>query len=311
MNTKSQLELLSADDILQKEWPEPVWAVPGILPVGLAILAGPPKIGKSWMGLQIAKAVATGESVFGKDVERGPILYLALEDPPRRLQDRMRMQGWPIGVDAHFMPIGNFMGQIGDLRNGGSERLASQVDKEGYRLVIVDTFSRAISGKQKEVEDMTEWLTPLQEMAHAKNSAIVLVDHHRKRSTFEPDVIADILGSTAKGAMADTILGLYKERNKSEAELHVTGREVEAQVISLQIDWEHGIWNMDTYGFGNTPNRVDVLDVLEQISPAKVTEIAEALDRNRGAVYKDLVELQSQGKVQKTDKLWKIVNTNV
>jgi hypothetical protein len=308
MNNKSGLRLLTADDILHKEWPEPVWAIPDILPVGLGILAGPPKIGKSWMGLQIAKEVTTGGNVFGREVDKGAILYLALEDPPRRLKERMKLQKWTGTSGAHFLPLGGFMEQIGDLRNGGSGRLAEQIDLVGYRLVVVDTFSRAIHGKQKEVEDMTAWLTPLQEMAHNKNCAILLIDHHKKGTSFEPDVIADILGSTAKGAMADTVLGLYRERNKSEAELRVTGREVEEHTLSIRIDWLHGCWRMDSSKMEATPNQADVLDVLEEISPAKVTDIAEAIDRNKGAVYKDLTELEKNGKVQKgEDKLWRIV----
>ncbi len=71
------------------EWPEPTWAVPGLLPAGLCIFAGKQKAGKSWLALQIAQAVATGGHVLGQQIERGPILYLALEDIPRRLQDRM------------------------------------------------------------------------------------------------------------------------------------------------------------------------------------------------------------------------------
>ena len=52
------LDLLTADEILTAAWPEPVWAIPGLLPVGLTILAGRPKVGKSWLALQIALAVA-------------------------------------------------------------------------------------------------------------------------------------------------------------------------------------------------------------------------------------------------------------
>ena len=73
-------QLLTADKILTTDWPEPTWAVPELLPVGLSILAGKPKLGKSWMALQIAQAVASGGRALNKQVEAGPVLYLALED---------------------------------------------------------------------------------------------------------------------------------------------------------------------------------------------------------------------------------------
>ena len=60
MTQENFLKPLSADDILGADWPEPVWAVPGMLPVGFSLLAGAPKIGKSWLALQIAQAVSSG-----------------------------------------------------------------------------------------------------------------------------------------------------------------------------------------------------------------------------------------------------------
>src|SRR5690606_11474648 len=103
-----RLRLWTADEILQHDWPEPTWAVPDIIPAGLTILAGRPKVGKSWLALSIAQAVAAGGVVLGKQVEPGPVLYMGLEDNPRRLQSRMQQQGWPLGLAARFLAIGEF-----------------------------------------------------------------------------------------------------------------------------------------------------------------------------------------------------------
>jgi replicative DNA helicase len=59
------LKVLTADELLSGGWPEPVWAIPSLLPVGPTILAGKPKIGKSFLCLQIAQAVAAGGTVLG------------------------------------------------------------------------------------------------------------------------------------------------------------------------------------------------------------------------------------------------------
>ena len=64
----------TAAELIAETFPDPVWAVPGVLCEGLNLLAGAPKVGKSW---------------FALDVEQGDALYLALEDPPRRMQDRL------------------------------------------------------------------------------------------------------------------------------------------------------------------------------------------------------------------------------
>ena len=106
--TQPPLQLWTADDILTTDWPKPVWAIPGLLPVGLTILAGRPKVGKSWLTLQIALAVASGGRVLGQPGEKGPVLYLALEDPPRRLKERMLKQGWTKDLPVDFMCLGEF-----------------------------------------------------------------------------------------------------------------------------------------------------------------------------------------------------------
>src|SRR5690606_36472772 len=81
----------TADELMTIEFPEPTWAVPGILAEGVNLLAGPPKVGKSWLSLGLGLSVAAGRTAFGSiEVEGGPVLYLALEDTPRRLQTRMR-----------------------------------------------------------------------------------------------------------------------------------------------------------------------------------------------------------------------------
>src|SRR5689334_10757709 len=58
-----QIEEFSAADLLAADLPEPRWAVEGVLPEGLNLLAGKPKLGKSWLALNIGIAVATGGTV--------------------------------------------------------------------------------------------------------------------------------------------------------------------------------------------------------------------------------------------------------
>jgi len=305
------LGLLSADDILTTDFPEPVWAVPGLLPVGLSILAGAAKVGKSWLALQIAQSVASGGVVFEHKVDTGPVLYLALEDPPRRLKERMNKQSWSAGLDADFMTVGNFYDRIGDLRNGGAERLSKQIERRGYRMVTIDTLSRAIFADQNDVRDMTTWLTPMQEIAHENECAIVLIDHHKKSKGFDPDVIADILGSTAKGAMADTIIGLYRERGKPGAKIAITGRDIEEKILTVKMDWLTGCWQLDEDTSQNLSGvHNDLLEALEQIGHCGVSELAEAIGKgkeNRGYVYRMLAKLEESGHVYKENTTWGVV----
>jgi predicted transcriptional regulator len=302
MGERPPLTLLSADKILTFDWPEPAWAVPQLLPAGLTILAGQPKIGKSWLALQIAQAVGAGGVALGQPVERGRVLYLALEDTPRRLKARMQKQNWPAGLQVDFLVLGQFSDELGDLRDGGGERLARQLGMVGYRLVVIDTLSRAITGDQNDVQAMTSALTPIQEIAHVNNCAVLLVDHHRKIPG--SDAVADILGSTAKGAMADTVWGLYRERGKAGAKLAIIGREVEEQTLALRMDWETGCWQVegDANEIEMTERRQEILDMLAELGPAGVLDIAKAIGQDKGNVHKRLQDLVNAGLVNKSGK---------
>jgi AAA domain len=65
------------------------WIVPGVIHQGNGILASSPKVGKSFFALQTTLGVASGQPVFGVEVDVRPALYLALEDSPQRLQNRI------------------------------------------------------------------------------------------------------------------------------------------------------------------------------------------------------------------------------
>lgn len=99
-------KIMSARELWDKELPEPKWAVPGVIPAGVMILAGKPKLGKLWLAYHLAIAVAAGGVALGvHDVDRGNALYLALEDGERRLQKRLKKlipEGEPPeGLDGH------------------------------------------------------------------------------------------------------------------------------------------------------------------------------------------------------------------
>lgn len=296
------LDVISADELLTTDWPEPVWAVPELLPEGLTILAGRPKIGKSWLALQIAHAVAAGGRALGEAVDVGSTLYLALEDPPRRLAERMKKQNWPAGLDADFATLDPFSQRIGDLKNGGGERLARQMEQRKYRLVVIDTLSRAVSGDQSDVEAMTQALTPVHETANSQHAAVILVDHHRKPGALNnPDAVGDILGSTAKGAMADSVWGLYRERGKAGAKLAVTGREIIEKTFAIEMDWQIGCWQMegDAHELEITERRQEIIEALFYLGKSGLNEIAETVEQPKSHTHTRLQDLVGEGFVSR------------
>ncbi len=242
--------------------------------------------------------------MFDNEVVPGPILFMALEDPPRRLQDRMRKQGWPTGLNAHFLTLGKFFDSVGDLRNGGADRLALQIEREGYKLVVIDTLSRAVIGSldQCDVGEMTQWLSPIQEAAHEKQCAVKFIDHHNKMSSF--NAVTDILGSTAKGAMADTIWGLYRESGKPGAKLAITGRDIEEKTLALFMDPHTGIWQYkgDAEEVEMTERQQEILDAIKQTGRAKMKDITDITGQAKGNAHARTQNLVNAGKIKRLEE---------
>lgn len=303
------IRVFTIKDILNMETNEPNWIIKDLMPIGLTLCAGAPKIGKSWLALQIAKSITSGEYVLDEPTQRGAILYLALEDNPRRLKERTTIQNWSGELAADFMTFGMFDTEIKDLQNGGGERLQAMIEQCGYRLVVIDTLSRAIRGDQDRVRDMTHALAPLHEIAHKNNCAVLLIDHHRKpaKDKTNEDLIADIMGSTAKGAMADTIWGLYRQRNKSTARLAVTGRDIEERNLVLSMDWERGTWNVAHSADAElTEREAEIVDVLKR-GKARLSEIATATGQAKQNVFTRLEKLIARGIVSRENEYYLLV----
>ena len=157
-------------------FPEPSWCVPGILPEGCCILSGHPKIGKSFLVLDVALAAASGGTVLGVEVQARPVLYMALEDDPRRLQQRSR-----ILLDDEPLPSGfSFMTRY-DTEGAmevGKAWVESHCDEKP--LVIVDTLEKIRGGRtQNAYSDDYQAGTLLQSLL-AKGGTVIAVHHNRK-----------------------------------------------------------------------------------------------------------------------------------
>lgn len=88
-------------DLQHEQLPEIRWAIDPILPEGVTILGGKPKLGKSWLALTLQVAIAEGGAALGKyPVERGEVLYISLEDNKKRLQKRTNTLLQSLRVEA-------------------------------------------------------------------------------------------------------------------------------------------------------------------------------------------------------------------
>lgn len=291
----------TASELLDADFPEPVWAVPGLVPDGLTFLAGRPKVGKSWLALQIAIAKSTGGMVLDRRVSQGNVLYLALEDGGRRLKERTSKQGMPRSAALRFETTWP------RLTDGGIDALERAITDNRYTLVVIDTLGRLFGrADQSDLADMTLLVGALQEMAIRHDMAILAIDHHRKPSGYDSDPIDDIVGSTAKSAVTDAALGLSKEQGKRGATLKVTGRDIEWQDLALSWDTVTCCWQYEgtTEEVKLQGRKGDVLDALRASgAPMTLTEIARDTDMDKRNVQPILNDLVNDGVIERLAKV--------
>ena len=158
MNDPGFMPVVSMEDIYGMVFSPKEWIIKGILRSGLYILAGAPKVGKSFLVGQIAYHVSTGRPLWGYPVHRSPVLYMALEDDHQRLQERMfRMFGVESTKDLYFSISAK------NLREGLEEQITGFVkDHPGTRLIIIDTLKKIRPGDDdtysyaRDYADMTQ-----------------------------------------------------------------------------------------------------------------------------------------------------------
>lgn len=292
-------------DLLYMDFPDPKWAVPGLIPTGLVSLAGRPKIGKSWLALQLAHAVGAGGQFLGQRVDKRTVLYLALEDGPRRLKSRLRAQHVPETAAIYFDTTRTV------LDDQGVEVLEKRIEEDGIFLVIIDTFSRAIGGAdQLDGGAMTEVLGHLQQMAQSKEITALLVDHHHRLPSIghNADPIEDLYGATSKSAVVDAAIGIYRGQGRQGTTLKVIGRDMEEMELSLQwkpsdCTWESlgnaGEVRADSFQ-GEVLATIGELMALGELPTG--TRIAKHLGKVKGQVGKAIADLINRGAVQKGEK---------
>lgn len=223
-------------ELMDADLPETPWIVPDLLPVGLTILGGRPKVGKSWLLLQLACAVGCGGRIFDRKIEPGKVLYLALEDSTRRLKDRALKMNIPRNADIDIMQEWRSF-----YKSPGIDALEAEIENGGYKVILLDTISRLMPGvDQGDAEVVGPIFAKLQKLTMDYGVAIVCADHLRKPSGYNSDPIDDVLESTAKTAIADQTLALYREKGKAGATLKGRGRDVEE--IDLRITFDRGTY---------------------------------------------------------------------
>ena len=310
----------SGIQVLRGNFPAPPELVKTLLPTGLSLLAGKSKIGKSYLLLDLCLSVATGSPLLDLDCEEGKVVYLALEDTPRSLQQRMQtlhsVKSFdPDKLDANLCLVPS-SSRVPRMPQGFDWLKKATEDA---KLVVIDTFERfrpsdldgtrhSYSGDYAILEELKTW--------SEERSLAVLFSHHVRKNTKDAeDAFDTILGSSGIPGASDTLIVLHRTRGMPKGRLIAAGREV--QHVEYPVRFDDGIWSIDMAAESDK-RRLPPAEALAELLKGGIkmlsTDIQKLADEGKihGHSFAVLqkakaeagVELESQGK----QRLWHIPN---
>ena len=233
-----KLTVIDGETLMDKRLPPTKFCVDTLLPQGLCILGGSPKVGKSWLVLDLCVHVAQGTPLWGLDVTRGEVLYLCLEDSERRIQERLN-------TITDNVPEGMYFATgCTSIESGVCDWLRDfKRQHPEVSLIAIYTF-QLIRTPTPEVSyggDYAE-LRILKELADELGICLLIVHHLRKMNDKNP--VNKLSGSTGISGAVDAIFVLDKnERIERFATFYASGRDIRDRKIQLELDKDTCVWN--------------------------------------------------------------------
>lgn len=244
--------VISLPLLLQQPLAEPSWIVPGLLPVGVSLLAGPTRVDKALLANQLGLSVATGTPFLRRfPVRQGRVLYLALAESLVHMRGRaVNLLNKQHSPDAFHVAF-----QWSPFRQGGLADLEDTIASlEGPRLIIVDPLEfvqplrndsgsygyRARQGTSTEAA--LTFFVPLRELARRYDLAILLLHHlpddwpNNRR-----DPLAGLSPTGLTAASACNLL-FTSRADIHSCELHLAGVHVAERRLRLTYDSACGEW---------------------------------------------------------------------
>jgi len=238
---KPSLSTVSMTELYDMTFAPRTPVIEGLLHCGTYILAGSPKIGKSFFMNQLAYHIATGTPLWGYEVRKGTVLYLALEDEFSRLQSRLNQMFGVDSVDGFHIAV-----QSKTINEGLIDQLEEFVQLHpDTRLIIVDTLQkvREVGNESYSYAADYQTITALKSFTDKHNLTILVVHHTRKMEAADSfDMISGTNGLL--GAADGAIIVQKKKRTDNEATMQIVGRDQPDQELKVEFNREKCLWEL-------------------------------------------------------------------
>ena len=234
--------LQQLQSLMRKTFAELKWVLPHYIPEGVTLLAGKPKIGKSWFVLALALACGGEETLLGESCQKRGVLYCALEDTERRMQARCKTI---LASDWEHIENVFFTYELPTLDHGLADRLRELIRQNpGINLIIIDTLARIRGAKRKDEDPYQHdyrTMSVLQDL-YRETGVDFIVVHHVRKATAD-DVFETISGTHGLSGACDT-MNVFTYAEDTAIRYCVRGRDAEPQDKLLLFDGEMGEWTV-------------------------------------------------------------------
>lgn len=284
----------TSKSLLEANFPPISFIVPGYITQGLTVLAGSPKIGKSWFVLQMAAALSCGGVTMGTvPVKETEVLYLALEDSPPRIANRLKKIG-AIGNDLLHVFCEWPSGEKGIIRIREFKKHSPNL-----KVIFIDTLQRFRGLSEQSYASDYEDLGAIRSLCDELDISIVLVHHTRKMESQDP--VGEVSGSHGISGVVDSVLILKKERKKNEATLFVTSRDMEEKETALRFDANIGTWCIlgDADLLRLTTERQEIIDIVKENRICNLDIIAKCTGKKKSNLSNMLRKLTEEGYLER------------
>lgn len=302
------LEVRRASDLAAKQLPEIRVICADLIVPGLMLLSGPPKMGKSWLVLQMLMRLSRGDNIWSYETAgSAACLLLALEDTEGRLKRRIaKLRKHGLGEPGKLF----YALEAPRMDEGLVDLLRAQIREQKLDLVVIDTLAMVRSlnpklGRQIWQEDYQS-VRALKKLADELGVAIIVVTHNSKAGSQGAGAQNAISGTGGLVAGVDGLMvlehkGAGDEEGEPVVKLTIQHRDLEGGEFAIKFDSRTARWLMlGSYAemkLGSTQSAV--LDALKAAGPEGMSssDLGTQLSKSRRAIAMCLMRLRRDGRV--------------
>jgi len=305
-----------ASALLTNQATKPDEIIEGILHAGTkAVLASASKVGKTWILLYMAAAIASGKNFWKFKTRKRKVLFINFEIRREFIADRLKViQSQLEGEDLSQLHVWNLRGITADFEVL-VKTIIERARKEGYALIIIDPIYKAMVGKSENTaSSVGAMCNQIEQIVEATGAAVIFAHHYAKGSAAKKNQIDRMSGSGVFARDADSIITLTQHAEKDCYSVEMTLRNLAPQ-SAFVAEWKYPVMverpDLSASDFESDEPDADEYEPLVSLldeSPLTTGEWLEAaveIGYSRASFFRDKDYLVKQNRVQtNTEKTW-------